>query len=95
MPKEEIDLGSDVFQPIYGAYSEGPLCYLLELDGVCIMLDCGWDERFNTEDLEALKAVAPRVEYVLISHSDLAHIGALAYAGRCTPPCLTGRPVRL
>ena len=30
-------------------------CYLLEVDSVRIMLDCGWDESFNTARLKQLE----------------------------------------
>ena len=33
--------------PISGVHSEDPLCYLLEVDDCRILLDCGWDERFE------------------------------------------------
>jgi cleavage and polyadenylation specificity factor subunit 2 len=43
------------FTPISGAKSEDPLCYLLEIDEVKLLLDCGWSDSFNTEDLSGLK----------------------------------------
>lgn len=43
------------FTPLSGAMNEGPLCYLLEIDEVKILLDCGWSDAFNTEDLSHLK----------------------------------------
>jgi cleavage and polyadenylation specificity factor subunit 2 len=79
--KDEIIAPSlHVFQVLYGAEGDGPVSYLLETDGVVILLDCGWDERFDETMLAPLKAVAPRVNLVLISHPDLAHVGALPYA---------------
>ena len=43
------------FTPISGAKNENPLCYLLEIDEVKILLDCGWSDTFNTDDLVNLK----------------------------------------
>lgn len=68
------------FTPLSGAHDEKPLCYLLEIDEFKILLDCGWDEHFNTADLKLLKGVAPNVDAVLLSHPDLAHLGALSFA---------------
>jgi hypothetical protein len=31
-----------------------PPCYLLEIDEAKILLDCGWNDHFNVEDLQAL-----------------------------------------
>lgn len=31
------------------------LCYYLELDGTRILLDCGWNEMFDTAALEQLR----------------------------------------
>jgi len=69
------------FTPLLGGANElSPLCYLLEIDDCSILLDCGWDDRFAPASLGLLKEVAPRVDYVLVSHPDLAHMGALPYA---------------
>ncbi|KAJ3434674.1 cleavage and polyadenylation specificity factor subunit [Anaeramoeba flamelloides] len=67
------------FTPLYGSYSEGPICYLLDIDDFTIMLDCGWSEEFDTEDLSVLNSYINKIDLVLLSHSDLAHIGALPY----------------
>jgi len=69
------------FTPLYGSKSDGlALSSLLELDNFRILLDCGWDENFDVETVEPLRAVAPKVDAVLISHPDLIHLGALPYA---------------
>ena len=67
------------FTPLCGARSEQPLCYLLEIDEACILLDCGWDETFDVALLRKLMKIAPSIDAVLISHSDLNHLGALPY----------------
>ena len=66
--------------PLYGAHSADPPCYLLEIDDFTILLDAGWTEAFDVALLEPLRTVAPRVDIVLISHCDVEHLGALAYA---------------
>lgn len=43
------------FTPISGAKNEDPLCYLLEIDEVKILLDCGWSDSFQLDDLVNLK----------------------------------------
>lgn len=82
--------------PISGVHSEDPLCYLLEIDDCKILLDCGWDERFDTGFLEALAKVASSIDFVLLSHPDLPHLGALPYAVRrlgLDCPVISTRPV--
>ncbi|KAL7753275.1 hypothetical protein RI367_001050 [Sorochytrium milnesiophthora] len=68
------------FTPLSGALNENPLCYLLELDDAKILLDCGWNERFDIDLLQPLRKHAKTIDYVLLSHGDVAHVGALAYA---------------
>ena len=38
-----------------GAYDEGPLCYLLQVDEFRFLLDCGWNETFSAEVIEPVK----------------------------------------
>jgi hypothetical protein len=45
---------SILFTPLYGAASEGPMSYLLELDGCKILMDCGWTYSFDLELIEPL-----------------------------------------
>lgn len=35
------------FKALYGAQSEDPLCFLLEVDNTKILLDAGWNEEFD------------------------------------------------
>ncbi|MES1921382.1 hypothetical protein MHBO_002914 [Bonamia ostreae] len=65
--------------PLYGLGPYEPLSYLLEFGGCRILLDCGWDSRFNDSDISGLKLIG-NVDCVLISHSTLQHLGALPYA---------------
>jgi cleavage and polyadenylation specificity factor subunit 2 len=69
------------FTPLYGVKTEDlAVCYLLEVDDFRILLDCGWNDRFEEALLEPLRRIAPRVDAVLISQPDLFHLGALPYA---------------
>ncbi|KAJ3012211.1 cleavage and polyadenylation specificity factor subunit 2 [Thoreauomyces humboldtii] len=68
------------FTALSGAHNEDPLCYLLEVDEAKILLDCGWTDKFDPEDLKALKRLAKQVDAVLLSHADIEHIGAYPYA---------------
>jgi len=43
------------FTPLSGVHGEGPLCYLLEIDEAKLLLDCGWDYKFQVEDLAPLR----------------------------------------
>lgn len=38
-----------------GALDESPSCYILQVDEVRILLDCGWDEKFDMEHIRELK----------------------------------------
>lgn len=70
------------FTPLIGARTDEPACcHLLELGALTLLLDCGWSATFD--DLDALTPIAeaaPRVDAVLITHGDVAHLGALPYA---------------
>uniref|UniRef100_A0ACD5T9Q8 Uncharacterized protein n=1 Tax=Avena sativa TaxID=4498 RepID=A0ACD5T9Q8_AVESA len=66
--------------PLSGAYGEGPLCYLLAVDGFRFLLDCGWTDHCHPALLQPLARVAPTIDAVLLSHPDIMHLGALPYA---------------
>lgn len=68
------------FRPLFGEGPDEPLCGVLEIDGCTILLDVGSTERFELEQLEPLRELAPSVDAVVLSHPDLAHLGGLAYA---------------
>jgi len=68
------------FTPLWGASADQPLCYLLELDDFCFLLDCGWTDEFDIAQIQPLKDVIHRIDAVLVSHSDVWHLGALPYA---------------
>jgi len=68
------------FTPYSGVKDEEPYCYLLEIDGFRILLDCGWFDFFDTKALEPLRRVAKTIDAILISHPDMKHLGAIPYA---------------
>ena len=74
-------MASVAFTPLYGVHSTDPCCYLLEVDEARILLDCGWNDAYDPSLLEPLrKAIADRIDLVLITHSEIEHLGALPYA---------------
>uniref|UniRef100_A0A0E0C6S1 Cleavage and polyadenylation specificity factor subunit 2 n=1 Tax=Oryza meridionalis TaxID=40149 RepID=A0A0E0C6S1_9ORYZ len=81
-PAKGIDrMGTSVqVTPLSGAYGEGPLCYLLAVDGFRFLLDCGWTDLCDPSHLQPLAKVAPTIDAVLLSHADIMHLGALPYA---------------
>ncbi|KAK4350851.1 hypothetical protein RND71_030164 [Anisodus tanguticus] len=66
--------------PLCGVYNENPLSYLVSIDGFNFLIDCGWNDQFDTSLLEPLFRVASTVDAVLLSHLDTFHLGALPYA---------------
>lgn len=40
---------------ISGAMDESPPCYILQVDELRILLDCGWDENFDQDFIKELK----------------------------------------
>ncbi|KAJ4478320.1 beta-lactamase-like protein [Lentinula aciculospora] len=81
------------FTPLSGAARSSqtsPLCYLLQVDDVRILLDCGspdWEpEEIQSsqapweEYCQSLREYSPTIDLVLLSHGDLQHSGLYAYA---------------
>ncbi|KAG7461141.1 hypothetical protein MATL_G00206840 [Megalops atlanticus] len=63
-----------------GVQEESALCYLLQVDEFRFLLDCGWDESFSMDIIDAMKRHVHQVDAVLLSHPDPLHLGALPYA---------------
>ncbi|KAJ7683990.1 beta-lactamase-like protein [Mycena rosella] len=99
------------FTPLSGAAHSSrttPLAYLLQVDDVRILLDCGspdWSPEESVEEREfhweeycqALREYAPVVDLVLLSHGDLAHCGLYPYAysrWNLKAPTYTSLPVQ-
>ncbi|THV08366.1 hypothetical protein K435DRAFT_8951 [Dendrothele bispora CBS 962.96] len=84
------------FTPLSGAANSSkttPLCYLLQVDDVRILLDCGspdWDPEPSEsgesqahpweEYCKSLRECAPTIDLVLLAHGDLSHCGLYAFA---------------
>lgn len=54
---------------ISGAMNESPPCYILQVDELRILLDCGWDENFDQDFIKELKRyykIIFIVRYILI-----------------------------
>ncbi|KAK7470454.1 hypothetical protein VKT23_001879 [Stygiomarasmius scandens] len=84
------------FTPLSGAANTSrttPLAYLLQVDDVRILLDCGspdWEpepsesgdnQEYHWEEYcKSLRECAPSVDLVLLSHGDLSHCGLYAFA---------------
>ncbi|CAD5228967.1 unnamed protein product [Bursaphelenchus okinawaensis] len=75
-------------EPLSGAQDNGPLCYLLQVDQVYILLDCGWNEHFDMSFINALKPRISQINAVLITYADINHLGALPYlVAKCGLKC--------
>ncbi|GMT37670.1 hypothetical protein PFISCL1PPCAC_28967 [Pristionchus fissidentatus] len=75
-------------EALSGAKDDGPLCYLLQVDDVYLLLDCGWDENFDLLYIEAVKKRVPYISAVLLSYADTSHAGALPHlVAKCGLTC--------
>ncbi|EPY24528.1 cleavage and polyadenylation specificity factor subunit 2 [Strigomonas culicis] len=76
------------FTPVYSSphpkddLRTAPFSFFLEIDGVCILLDCGWDDTFQSSYLEQLLPFAQRADCVLLSSPDIAACGALPFVAK-------------
>ncbi|KMR04774.1 putative cleavage and polyadenylation specificity factor subunit 2-like protein [Lasius niger] len=73
---------------VSGAMDESPPCYILQVDELRILLDCGWDENFDQDFIRELKRHVNQIDAVLLSYPDPLHLGALPYlVGKCGLNC--------
>ncbi|KAK6936840.1 Metallo-beta-lactamase [Dillenia turbinata] len=82
--------------PLCGVYNENPLSYLVSIDGFNFLIDCGWNDHFDSTLLHSLSSVASTIDAVLLSHPDILHLGALPYAVKqfgLSAPVYTTEPV--
>ena len=49
---------------ISGAMDETPPCYILHIDEVRILLDCGWDEKFDANFIKELKRLLSKFLFI-------------------------------
>uniref|UniRef100_A0A6V7ING6 Cleavage and polyadenylation specificity factor subunit 2 n=1 Tax=Bracon brevicornis TaxID=1563983 RepID=A0A6V7ING6_9HYME len=67
---------------------ESPPCYILQVDELRILLDCGWNEKFDQDFMKELKRHVHQIDAVLLSYPDPLHLGALPYlVGKCGLNC--------
>jgi Cft2 family RNA processing exonuclease len=69
------------FLPLGGANEIGANCYYLDIDGTGIILDCGMHpQKLGIDSLPNFDLIADKpVDFVLISHAHLDHLGSLPY----------------
>jgi cleavage and polyadenylation specificity factor subunit 2 len=73
---------------ISGAQDDSPCCYILQVDEFHFLLDCGWDENFNSRYIDVLKSRIHQIDAILLSYADIPHLGALPYlVGKCGLTC--------
>ncbi|PNS16100.1 hypothetical protein CAC42_4501 [Sphaceloma murrayae] len=75
------------FTPLLGAQAASSAAQsILELDGgIKVLVDVGWDERFDVETLKALEEVIPSLSIVLLTHPTIDHLGAFAHLCKHVP----------
>lgn len=47
------------YEVLYGETTKGPVSSILRVDNLTILLDCGWDDDYNTELLKPIEKVRP------------------------------------
>ena len=45
------------YEVLYGETTKGPVSGILRVENLTILLDCGWDDDYNTELLEPIEKV--------------------------------------
>ncbi|RPB23024.1 hypothetical protein L211DRAFT_825908 [Terfezia boudieri ATCC MYA-4762] len=75
------------FTPLLGTQSDSHAhSSLLELDGgIKILVDVGWDEKFEVGMLKAIEKVTPQLSLILLTHPTISHIGAYAHCCKYIP----------
>ncbi|MCJ1416715.1 hypothetical protein MMC32_003053 [Xylographa parallela] len=75
------------FTPLLGAQSTSPASQsLLEFEGgVKVLIDLGWDTKFDVAQLESLEKHVPTLSVILLTHATSAHIAAFAHCCKHIP----------
>ncbi|ETN40875.1 uncharacterized protein HMPREF1541_05155 [Cyphellophora europaea CBS 101466] len=75
------------FTPLLGAQSSSRASQsLLELDGgVKVLVDVGWDERFDTRQLAEIEKHTSTISFILLTHATTSHLGAYAHCCKHIP----------
>ena len=68
------------YTPLYGMGQDEPLCSILQIGSYTVLLDCGWDCKFDESMLLPLKEIAQSVDIILLSSSAIEV--SLLYEGR-------------
>lgn len=59
---------------------------ILELDGgVKVLVDVGWDERFDIRQLAELEKHVSTLSFILLTHATISHLGAYAHCCKHIP----------
>ncbi|KAK7200439.1 cleavage and polyadenylation specificity factor [Novymonas esmeraldas] len=66
--------------------AHAPYAYLIEIDGVRILFDCGWSDDFDTSYLDKLKPHLATVHAVILSSPHVTACGALPFVLTHIPP---------
>lgn len=75
------------FTPLSGSQSTSRASQsILELDGgIKILVDVGWDERFDTRQLAEIEKHASSLSFILLTHPTISHVGAFAHCCKHIP----------
>ncbi|EXJ92734.1 hypothetical protein A1O3_01286 [Capronia epimyces CBS 606.96] len=75
------------FTPLLGAQSDSRASQsILELDGgIKVLVDVGWDERFDTRQLAEIEKHTSTLSFILLTHPTTVHIGAFAHCCKHIP----------
>ncbi|KAF0990511.1 hypothetical protein HZS_4623, partial [Henneguya salminicola] len=65
--------------PLLGSKDCGPICYLLKIENLRILLDCGWDYNGNIDQIGEISNITKQIDAVLLSSCDISRIGAYPY----------------
>ncbi|OAP65693.1 hypothetical protein AYL99_01665 [Fonsecaea erecta] len=73
--------------PLLGAQSTSRASQsILELDGgIKVLVDVGWDERFDTRQLAEIEKHASTLSFILLTHATTSHVGAFAHCCKHIP----------
>ncbi|KAI9676822.1 MAG: hypothetical protein M1817_006661 [Caeruleum heppii] len=76
-----------IFTPLLGARSASPASQsLLEFDGgIKVLVDVGWDDSFEPEQLKPLERHVPTLSIILLTHATPAHLAAFAHCCKHFP----------
>ncbi|KEF61092.1 uncharacterized protein A1O9_02657 [Exophiala aquamarina CBS 119918] len=75
------------FTPLLGSQSGTRASQsLLELDGgVKVLVDVGWDERFDPRQLAEIEKHVSALSFIILTHATTSHIGAFAHCCKHIP----------